>query len=161
MTPRKELFIKIKEALAQLPELELVDLQRKQFNQPKENIPSYFTSALIEIKAIKWETMVEQKQVGNATVDVTFYCKDGWMDQHNGTTDPEHGLIEIDVIDTITEQLQGLKGDYFKPLDLSNEETVDEADEMMSYRLSFTTVIYRKINPKYSARKLSITETTL
>jgi hypothetical protein len=161
MTPRKELFIKVKESLAELTVLELVDLQRKQFSQPKENYPSYFTAALIEIKAIDWETMVEQKQVGKATVDVIFYCKDGWMDQHNDTTDPEHGLIEIDVIDTIVEQLQGLKGDYFKPLDLSNEETVDEADEMMSYKLSFSTVIYRKINPKFSSKKISITAPTI
>ncbi|MGM8362124.1 hypothetical protein ACSV4D_09440 [Flavobacterium sp. ARAG 55.4] len=161
MTPRKELFIKVKEALAQLPELELVDLQRKQFSNPKENCPSYFTAALIEIKAIKWETMVEQKQEGKATVDVTLYTKDGWMDQFNGTSDPESGLIEIDIIDNITEQLQGLKGDYFKALDLTDEESIDETSEMMSYRLSFSTVIYRKVNPKYSPKKLSITETTL
>jgi len=156
MTPRKELFIKVKEALAQLPALELVDLQRKQFSQPKDSYPSYFTAALIEIKTINWQTMVEQRQEGKATVDVTFYCKDGWMDQYNGTADPEHGLIEIDVIDTIVEQLQGLQGDYFKPLDLSNEETVEEAEEIMSYRLSFSTVIYRKINPKFSSKKLTV-----
>jgi hypothetical protein len=156
MTPRKELFIKVKQSLSELTVLELIDLQRKQFSQPKENYPSYFTAALIEIKAIDWETMVEQRQVGKATVDVLFYCKDGWMDQHNDTTDPDHGLIEIDVIDSIVEQLQGLRGDLFKQLDLSKEETVDEADEMMSYRLSFMTVIYRKINPRFSSKKISI-----
>lgn len=161
MTPRKELFIKVKESLSELTVLELVDLQRKQFSMPKENYPSYFTAALIEIKAIDWESMVEQKQVGKATVDVIFYCKDGWMDQHNDTTDPEHGLIEIDIIDSIVEKLQGLRGDTFKQLDLSNEENVDESFEMMSYRLSFTTVIYRKINPKYAAKKLTITATTV
>lgn len=160
MTPRKELFIKVKESLSQLSVLELVDLQRKQFSQPKENYPSYFTATLIEIKTIEWETMVEQKQVGKATVDVIFYCKDGWMDQHNDTTDPDHGLIEIDVIDSIVEQLQGLRGDLFKQLDLSKEETIDEANEMMSYRLSFSTVIYRKINPRFSSQKLSINTPT-
>lgn len=156
MTPRKEIFIKVKEALAQLPELELVDLQRKQFSEPKENYPSYFTAALIEIKAINWETMVEQKQTGKATVDVIFYCKDGWMEQYNGTTDPEHGLIEIDIIDIIVEQLQGLRGDNFKALDLANEETVDEAFEMMSYKLSFSTIIYRHIKPRFSNKKITI-----
>ena len=156
MTPRKEIFIKVKQSLAELSVLELVDLQRKQFTQPKENHPSYFTAALIEIKSIDWETMVEQKQVGKATIDVTFYCKDGWMDQHNDTEDPDHGLIEIDVIDNIIEQLQGLRGDSFKPLDLSKEETVEEAEEIMSYRLSFSTVIYRKINPRFSPKKISI-----
>ena len=161
MTPRKELFIKTKEALATLPILELVDLQRKQFSIPKENYPSYFTAALIEIKAITWQTMVEQKQEGKATVDVTFYCKDGWMDQHNGTADTEHGLIEVDVIDSIVEPLQGLRGDSFKHLDLSNEESVDDAFEMMSYKISFSTIIYRRINPRFSARKISVQPTTL
>lgn len=156
MTPRKELFIKIKQALSELPELELVDLQRKQFSTPKENYPSYFTAALIEIKSIAWQTMVEQRQAGNATVEVMLYCKDGWMDQHNGTADPESGLIEIDLIDKIVEQLQGLQGDYFKPLDQTNDEAVDEADEMMSYRISFSTVIYRKINPKHTLKKLTV-----
>ena len=157
MTPRKEVFIKMKQSLSELTVLELVDLQRKQFSQPKENYPSYFTAALIEIKAIDWQTMVEQRQEGKATVDVIFYCKDCWMDQHNDTTDPEHGLIEIDVIDAIVEKLQGLRGDTFKQLDLAKEESVDEADEMMSYRLSFTTVFYRKINPRFSYHKITIT----
>jgi hypothetical protein len=61
------------------------------------------------------------------------------------------------VIDAIVEKLQGLRGDTFKQLDLSKEESVDEADEMMSYRLSFTTVIYRKINPRFSNQKITIT----
>jgi hypothetical protein len=161
MTPRKELFIKTKLALAELPILELVDLQRKQFSMPKENYPSYFTAALVEIKAITWQTMVEQKQEGKATVEVIFYCKDGWMEQYSGTADPEHGLIEIDVIDSIVEKLQGLRGDTFKQLDLSNEESVDEAFEMMSYKLSFSTTIYRHINPRFNSKKISIQPTTI
>lgn len=157
MTPRKEIFIKTKEALSEISQLEMVDLQRKQFSQPKDNWPSYFTAALIEIRAINWTTMVEQKQEGKVTIDVTFYCKDGFSDFHKGTTDPEHGLVEIDIIDNIVEQLQGLKGETFKPLNLSNEEAVDEAEEIMSYRLSFETSIYRSINSKYTYKKLKIT----
>lgn len=156
MTPRKELFIKIKEALAQIPELELVDLQRKQISNPKENYPTYWTAALIEIKAVRWESMVENKQEGECTVDVILYTKDGWLDQHDTTADDEHGLIEIDLQDTIVEKLQFLKGDYFKPLQLTNEANEDEDSEMMSYRLSFSTLIYRRINPQYSTRRLTL-----
>jgi hypothetical protein len=156
MTPRKELYIKIKEALTQIPELELVDLQRKQFSNPKENYPTYWTAALIEIKAINWESMVENKQEGDCTVDVILYTKDGWLDQHGGTGDDGHGLVEIDLQDTIVEHLQFLKGDFFKPLQLMAESTEDQDSEMMSYRLSFSTLIYRRINPKYSNRKITI-----
>ena len=156
MTPRKELYIKIKEALTQIPQLELVDLQRKQFSNPKENYPTYWTAALIEIKAVRWESMVENKQEGECTVDVILYTKDGWLDQHDTTADDDHGLVEIDLQDTIVENLQFLKGDYFKPLQLTNEVNEDEDSEMMSYRLSFSTLIYRRINPKYSNRTITI-----
>lgn len=156
MTPRKELYIKIKEALTQIPQLELVDLQRKQFSSPKENYPTYWTAALIEIKAVRWESMVENKQEGECTVDVILYTKDGWLDQHDTTADDDHGLVEIDLQDTIVENLQFLKGDYFKPLQLTNEANEDEDSEMMSYRLSFSTLIYRRINPKYSNRTITI-----
>ena len=158
MTPRKELFITIKEALAKIPELELIDLQRKQFANGKDNYPSYFTTALIEIKSITWAMMVEQKQEGKCTLDVTFYCKDGWMDQYNNTADPEHGLLEIDIIDKIVEILQGVQGEQFKPLNLINEEPVEEGEEIMSYKLSFETSIYRNINSKYTLKKLKITK---
>ena len=156
MTPRKELYIKIKQALTQIPQLELVDLQRKQFSNPKANYPTYWTAALIEIKAVRWETMVENKQEGECIVDVILYTKDGWLDQHDTTADDDHGLVEIDLQDTIVENLQFLKGDYFKPLQLTNEANEDEDSEMMSYRLSFSTLIYRRINPKYVNRTITI-----
>ena len=156
MTPRKELYIKIKEALTQIPQLELVDLQRKQFSNSKENYPTYWTAAVIEINAVRWESMVENKQEGECTVDVILYTKDGWLDQHDTTADDDHGLVEIDLQDTIVENLQFLKGDYFKPLQLTNEANEDEDSEMMSYRLSFSTLIYRRINPKYSNRTITI-----
>jgi len=155
MTPRKEIFIKIKEALKTIPELELIDLERNQFKLPKENYPSYFTAALIDIKAIRWESMVNNNQEANCTIDVTLYTKDGWLDQHDTTSDNEHGLIEIDLQDAIVEKLQFLKGDYFKPLELTNEEP-ELLYEIMSYKLTFSTLIYRQINPVYSNIRMSI-----
>jgi hypothetical protein len=157
MTPRKELFIKIKQALTLIPELELVDLQRKQFSNPKDNYPTYWTAALIQITDIQWEIMVENKQEGKCTVDVILYTKDGWMNQHDTTADPEQGLIEMDLQDTIVEKLQFLHGDYFKPLQLTSEGNEDEDSEMLSYRLSFKTTIYHHINSKYTKVKFNPT----
>ena len=144
-----------KEALKTIPELELIDLERNQFKLPKENYPSYFTAALIDIKAIRWESMVNNNQEANCTIDVTLYTKDGWLDQHDTTSDNEHGLIEIDLQDAIVEKLQFLKGDYFKPLELTNEEP-ELLYEIMSYKLTFSTLIYRQINPVYSNIRMSI-----
>ena len=147
MTPRKEIFIKIKEALQTIPQLELVDLDRGQMSAEKE--PHLFVAALI--------TMTEQNQEGRASVDVTLYCRDGWLNQYQNTEDTEHGLNEIDLLDAIAEKLQFLQGEQFKPL----EQIGDEIDSQtmkgnFAYRLSFDTMIYRKLAPKYKTVKMSL-----
>lgn len=101
--------------------------------------------------------MTEQHQEGSCTLDIILYCKDGWMDQHNNTSDPESGLMEIDLLDKIAEKLQFLQGEQFKPLQQTEDETDDiTMSEMMSYRQSFKTKIYRTIAPKYQSKKISI-----
>lgn len=147
MTPRKELFIAVQAALKVIPQLELVDLQRKQY---ESGFPNEWTAALIKIGLVRWTTMTEQNQEGNCQLEITLFCKDGWMDQHQNTSDPENGLIEIDLIDSIAEKLQFLKGNQFTPL-LQSEDDNEEIDipGIMAYRISFHTMIYRKLNPKY------------
>lgn len=153
MTPRKELFIKIKQALMNIPELELVDLERQQMQSDK--FPNLFVSALIKINRINWETMTEQNQEGTTSVDVILYCRDGWMNQHNGTEDREDGLNEIDLLDAIAENLQFLKGGQFKPLQQTEDETQEQTmNGIFSYRQSFSTMIYRKLAPRYQLKKL-------
>lgn len=155
MTPRKELFIKIKEALMKIPELELVDLDRGQ-NQ-SERFPQLFVSALINIKKIDWETMTEQNQEGKASVEITLYCRDGWMNQHQNTTDPNHGLNEMDLLDSIAEKLQFLCGNQFKPLEQSEDETITQTMEgIFAYKQSFSTKIYRKLANRYQQKRISI-----
>ncbi|MGV0854616.1 hypothetical protein ACTS95_08130 [Empedobacter brevis] len=157
MTPRKELFVTIQNLLKTIPALEIVDLYRAQFENNK--LPNIFTGALIRINRIDWECMTEQNQEGQVTLDILFYCKDGWMDQHHKTSDPNFGLTEIDVIDTITEELQFLKGEQFTELHLISDETLEQSDEgIMSYVISFKTMIYRKFKNRYpQKRKLTIT----
>ncbi|MCW3168920.1 hypothetical protein OMO38_10340 [Chryseobacterium sp. 09-1422] len=155
MTPRKELFIKIKQALTTIPELELVDLERQQMQS--NQFPDLFVSALIRINKITYQSMTEQKQEGEANIDVILYCRDGWMNQHNGTEDFEHGLNEIDLLDSIAEKMQFLTGDQFTALEQVEDETEEQSmSGMFSYRQSFSTNIYRKLNPKYSPQKISI-----
>lgn len=153
MTPRKELFIKIKEALMTISEIELVDLDRKQMQSDK--FPELFVAALIKINKISWESMTEGNQEGTTTVDVTLYCRDGWMDQHQGTTDPESGLMEIDLLDDIAESIQFLNGIQFKPLEQSEDETEEQGMEgIFSYRQTFKTTIYRKLKSQYQPQKI-------
>ncbi len=158
MTPRKELYIKTKEALMTIPQLELVDFFRGQFNNGKENYPDIWTAALIRINNIRYDTMTEHNQEGETSIDVILYCKDGWMDQHNSTADPEHGFMEIDLQDAIVKKLQFLKGEQFQPLQQTDDDTEDANHEgVMSFKSTFTTRIYRKILPKYTKRRITIT----
>jgi hypothetical protein len=156
ITPRKELFITIKNKLKEIPELEYIDLFRNQFvKNDQEDFPSYWTAALIRINRISWETMTEQIQEGKCFIDVILYCKDGWMDQHNNTSDPEDGLMEIDLLDAIAEKLQFLFGEQFKPIQQTEDETEEVSmDEIMSYRQSFSTLLYRRLAPKYQPKKI-------
>lgn len=153
MTPRKELFIKIKKTLKLISELGLVDLDRKQL----ENQVKHYTACLIKTPTIKWESMVENKKEGVAEVEVTLYTKDRWLNQNNGANNSKHGLSEIDLIDKITEALEFLKGDYFKPLQLILEEKSQVSDKkIMSFRLVFSTMVYKRINYPYKNRKLTL-----
>lgn len=157
MTPRKELFIKVKEALMTIPQLELVDFFRGQFNNGTDNYPDSWTAALIRINKIKYDTMTEHNQEGNTSIDVILYCKDGWMDQHNTTADPEHGFMEIDLQDAIVEKLQFLKGVQFKPLQQTDDDTEEVNHEgVMSFKSTFDTRVYRTINPRYTNRRITI-----
>ncbi len=157
MTPRKELFIQIKKQLQTIGALELIDLYRGQFENPNSSYGNIWTAALIRIGRISYETMTEHIQEGKTSVDILFYCKDGWTDQHNTTADKEHGLLEIDVLDDITDKLQFLQGEQFKPLELTDEETEGlTADGIMSYRLSFSTRIYRRTPYHYTPIKLQL-----
>lgn len=155
MTPRKELFIAIQNALKQIPQLELIDLQRKQFSDLKNTYGNYFTAALIGIKSIQWSQMVEQRQEGTCTVEIILYTKDGWLDQHNTTSDPDNGLTELDLQDEIIEQTLFLQGESFKPIMLVSEAPEDEDSEMLSYKMTFSTMIYRVIKPRYQNKVLT------
>ncbi|WP_163444934.1 hypothetical protein [Flavobacterium columnare] len=136
---------------------ELVDWNKKQFSNPKENYPSYWTAAvLIAVKSIRWENMTNDRQEGICTVEATLYCKDGWTDSFDGTSDTDNGLAEIDLIDAVVENIEALSGDCFTPLELSDETADDEENEMMSYTLTFTTNVYRLIKPKYQKRKITV-----
>lgn len=156
-TPRKELFIAIKEALKAVEGLELIDLQRGQFDHPEGNYPEIWTAALIQIMPIRYTTMTEHIQEGECEFHIDFYCKDGWTDQYLGTTDPQHGLIELDILDQITDALQFLHGEQFKPIEQTAEEELSlNEDGIMSYRISFSTIIYRQTQYPFLKKKISI-----
>lgn len=159
MTPGKEIFVKIQQQLKTIEALELVDLDRKQFeNKQADNYAGCFTAALIKYPNINYESMTEQQKEGTAEIEILLYCKDGWMHQHQNTADPNNGLTEIDLIDAIVKAIEGLCGNSFTGLFQANETENEIADdELISFSIKFTTKVYKFINKKYSPKGLTIT----
>ncbi|WP_025143061.1 hypothetical protein [Pedobacter jeongneungensis] len=161
MTPRKELFLAVRDKLNAITGIEYVDLHRKQFGPGNENYIQYHTACLIKILPIQWTTMVEHRQEGIATVEVKLYTRDGFADHILGTTGNSDGLAEIDLIDQIADGLQFLKGDLFTPLQQLAEENVIEDEEagvidISIYKLTFSTMVYKISAPKYSTKKITL-----
>ena len=155
MTPRKELFIAVKTQLETIPQLELIDLDRGQLDAPTENYPELFTAALIRVTGINYTCMTEQRQEGTATIEVRLYTKDGWMDQHQDTADPDHGLNEIDLLDSMVAVLLHHAGDHFTELQLSSEAQISDPMDRLVWVQTYTCNIYRKVNPKYTMQTIN------
>ncbi|MFC4164007.1 hypothetical protein ACFOWU_10095 [Epilithonimonas zeae] len=157
MTPRKELFLAVKDALNGIEGIEYVDIFRKQFNYPNETVLNYWTSALIRFRSIEYETMTEQFLEGEVKLDVILYCKEGWIEQYNNE------LMEIDLLDAIAEKLQFLKGIQFKPIQLLREGIEDESwdnteikltESVVAYHQLFSTTIYHQLKQRYQYQSL-------
>jgi hypothetical protein len=158
MTSRKQLFLDTRERLATIPELEVIDYHRNQMTNGTNQYPNQFTIALIKIGVTDFVTMTESiKDGSNATVEIHLYIKDGWMDQHQDTTDPHGGLIEIDLIDKIEEALEDMQGDDYRPLKVSQEDEIpNDGEPMMGFIIRFNTKIFKRINYKYTKRQIQI-----
>ena len=157
MTPRKELYIALRDALAAIPEVELTDLDRGQYADPEGSYPTQYTAALVRINRIDYTTAIENGQDGTVSVDINLYCKDGWMDQHASTADPDGGLMEIDLLDTVTDAVQYLEGDRFGKLEQVGEESNDPLPGgIMWYTATFSCKIYKKTKYAFAKARLNI-----
>lgn len=158
MTSRKQLFLDVKARLATIPELEVIDYHRNQFAEGVNQYPNQYTAALIKIGVTDFETMTESiKDGSNAFVEVHLYVKDGWMDQHQNTSDPDGGLIEIDLIDKIEDTLEDLQGNDYRPLKVSQEDEIpNEGEPIMGFIIRFSTKIFKRVNYKYTKRNIQI-----
>ena len=65
--------------------------------------------------------------------------------------------MELDILDKITDTIQFLQGEQFKPVQQVREEELRLSDDgIMSYRITFTTRIYRQTPYPYAGRRLQI-----
>lgn len=154
MTPRKEIYTRIKEALTELQELELVDLFRKQFDTDPSKLLQW-TAALIKVNRITWDYLAEQRHEGTVDIDIILYIKDGWLNQQNDSNDEDNSLIEFDLIDSVCQKLDGLSGNSFNGIKIVSDE-LDNNNLLgiMSYRITGTCTIYLKLDDKFPKRQI-------
>jgi len=147
MTPRKEIYLAIKDELVTIPEIGYVDLHRNQFAPGKESYPPHAVACLVKVVAIQWDAMSEQMQEGSALVEATLYL----FETHpNPEVVGVDSLVAMDLIDAITAKLRFLKGELFKPLEQMLDESLEtEVDGLLAYKLSFISTIYKRTAPKY------------
>jgi hypothetical protein len=159
MTSRKRLFLDVQNQLKTVTELEVIDYHRNQFAEGVNQYPNQYTAALIKIDVTDYASMTEGiKEGSNAIVEIHLYIKDGWMDQHQNTSDPEGGLIEIDLIDKIEEALENLTGNDYRPLKVIQEDEIpNEGEPIMGFIIKFGTKIFKRINYGYTKTAIQIT----
>jgi len=147
MTPRKEIYLAIKEELLTIPEMTYVDLQRNQFAPGKASYPPYAVACLVKVVSIQWDAMSEQMQEGSALVEATLYLFETHPDPEVEGVD---ALVAMDLIDTITAKLRFLKGELFKPLEQILDEAIEtDVDGLLAYKLSFIATIYKRTAARY------------
>ncbi|WP_199118706.1 hypothetical protein [Pedobacter sp. ASV28] len=155
MTARKALYLAIKNKLTEIDGLEYVGAQRNQFAEGNEGYPAYWTTCLIKIGPMQWNTMVEQHLEGLVTVEIYLYTKDGMAEAlFSGTDD---GEAEIDLIEEISDKLQFLVAGAFRSL----IQTADDHEEVKIQgitcrKISFSTSIDKVVAPKYEPKSISI-----
>ncbi|TDL99610.1 MAG: hypothetical protein C4K58_06880 [Flavobacteriaceae bacterium] len=155
MTPRSELFIKIKEALSGLPFFELIDWNKGQFDNPENSLyGTIYTAALISVDGIEWGNRSGEVKEGTATITITLHTKDGYQNQFEGVDDPHEGLSEIYLIDQTTTALEFLTGEYFKPLQLTNEGGLPTTEGDFAYTLTYETTCFNQLPKRYVFNRL-------
>lgn len=114
------------------------DIKEKQY-------PFNFPAGFISIGRIQWEDMTLNVQEGNVLIDVyLFFNKFG--DTFEGATDKEDSFADIDVVETIADELQWLEGSPFKELTLVIEEDLAERYNRPGWKLTFKTIVYKQVN---------------
>lgn len=149
MSVRKEIYNKVSAELKTLDFMQWIDLFKGQMTNKNDSYPTGFPSAFISIGRINYEDMTMGIKEGKLILDIyVFFNKGG--DTFVDAEDKDTSLEILDQTDTIVETLEGLQGDFFTEINQSGEEDLTERYQRPAYKLSFDTLIYKRINkPDY------------
>lgn len=107
--------------------------------------PFPFPASFISIKRITWEDMTGDAKEGTVEIDVyLFFEKFG--DTFEGATDKDDSFADIDLVETIADDLHWIEDSPFKELTQTAEEDLTDRYERPAHKLSFQTIVYKQVN---------------
>lgn len=111
----------------------------------EKQYPFNFPAGFVSIRNIQWEDMTLDVKEGNVLIDVyLFFNKFG--DTFEGATDKDTSFEDIDVVETIADELHWIEESPFKELTQVNEEDMTERYERPAFKLTFKTIVYKQVN---------------
>ncbi len=152
---RQEVYIRLRDRLKELiPQLTLVDVQRRQVERGSQNYPVRLPAAYLSFSPVNWSSDGVQ-QYGETALIVDVY-----LDNHGDTfDDAERNDINAAEIlawsDKLYNTLQGYWCEGLQPLCRATEDTMFE-DEYIHIQVAFNTLLIEGERKIETTTKLNI-----
>lgn len=149
MKTRKEIYQKITEKLQPLKDndtIKYIDLNKGQLQSPEKSFPFGFPCVLIQIDAIRYSHMVEDRVEGEATITLLIAYRHNF-DSFVGSPSKSSSEDLLDLFDTIIDTLGYTRGDNFTDLHLSSEQFLPyDFKGLHVHQLTYTATTYHQIH---------------
>jgi hypothetical protein len=140
----KDIYLRIKKtAEKEMPYLQYIDLQKKQFEKATENYPIPIPALLVEFKGADFSNIGKQGQIGDSSVNIYFY-KNLVTDTFNDAELESETLELLDVKDKLFQVFQGLKIASTSRLIRKSESDFVFENDYVYFWATFTFVQYEK-----------------
>lgn len=123
--------------LAEMPELQFVDLQKGQMSNKEQNYPIPLPACLVEIRPAQWSNATGG-QLGDATISLYLYL-DLVTDSFDAAERENETIDILDNLDRVYEVMEGFDGVVFHPLNRIADAIVEYGKRYVCYRTDFKT----------------------
>lgn len=140
MNIRSEIYKELKaEIKAKMPDLQYIDLQKRQFEKADQNYPIPLPACLVEFKPVTWSNTIGE-QIGDAIICLHLYV-DIVTDSFDGSEAEDDTINILDNQDNLHDTMQGFSGTHFAPLNRSYDNPPQYGIRYICYPVDFKTVI--------------------
>ena len=140
MNIRSEIYKELKaEIKSKFPELQFIDMQKRQFEKADQNYPIPLPACLIEFKPVSWSNTIGE-QIGDAIICLHLYV-DLVTDSFDDSESENDTINILDNQDALHDRLNGFSGTHFAPLSRSYDNTAQYGNRFICFPVDFKTVI--------------------